>query len=286
MSSSTDTPAIFRSRKERRIRTGPSCRRRPTYLGSAAGFAPPATAGRQDSRLSTRASRQLSASRCPRPWSGSRRSPSPGRAAASRRLRSLPIGSAHLPEARARSSDLTEGGRAIQSEAKWRTLAHASSLARESKRSADGERFRDASRGRRVADHHVDLVSPSAKNERRGGTSSRVALEARSAHGSQLLERPATRLHAPASARRRLPADDHDDGTVWWDAISGYLALRRPCRCPGSSHDQAGARISHGAVAGSCDAMPARGHRQRYAVGPYRRVTPVRGRGQRHRHRA
>ena len=64
-----------------------------------------------------------------------------------------------------------------------------------------------------------------------------------------------------ASARGGLPADDYDDSPLRWDAVRGYLALRRFRPRTSGPDNQEGARIDHRAVTSRCDSVPSRRQR-------------------------
>jgi hypothetical protein len=127
----------------------------------------------------------------------------------------------------------------------------------EAERTSDRKRGRDALRRCRVPDHHVDLVRLLSEGGRRGCPASRETLRARSPHGSHCLERPAPRFDSSAAARRGLPADDHNHGSVRRHAIGADLALRGfGCDAWGADNQKC-SRICDRAVTRSRDPMPA-----------------------------
>jgi hypothetical protein len=127
----------------------------------------------------------------------------------------------------------------------------------EAERTPDRKCGSDTLRRCRVPDHHVDLVRPLSEGDRRGCSAPCETLRARSSHGSHRLERPAPRLDSSAAARRGLPADDHNHGSVRRYAIGTDLALRGFGCDAGGADNQECSRVCDRAVTRSRDSMPA-----------------------------
>jgi len=131
-------------------------------------------------------------------------------------------------------------------------------LTHEIERPGDRERLGNAVLRSSVAHEHVDLVRLRAEQDVSDRASTREALEARSVHAAQGLERSATRVpRSAAGGRDRAPADDHHHGTRRRNPVGGDRTQRRLRPSSRRSDHEECPRVDHRAVANRLHLVPA-----------------------------